>query len=80
MTIKLNLTVKNTTVKKAKAYALKNNTSVSKLVNDYLETLTTKATEKASTSFTKMYGGTLTHHIPNIEEAKDSYLRKKYGI
>jgi hypothetical protein len=81
MTTKLNLTIKDTTARKAKIYAAKNKTSVSKLVDEYLEKLTAPKTLKTTTkSFVEKYAGTLKHHIPNIDAAKDEYLKEKYGI
>ena len=79
MTIKLNLTVKETTARKAKAYAAKNKTSVSKLVDEYLDTLTAKAKPKGE-SFVEKYAGSLKNHIHDIDATKDAYLKEKYGI
>lgn len=80
MTTKLNLTVKDTTAKKAKAYAAKNKTSVSKLVDEYLEKLTNKTPKNDFKSFVEKYAGTLKHHIPDIDAAKNEYLKEKYGV
>lgn len=79
MTTKLNLTVKESTAKKIKAYAAKHKTSVSKLADEYFEKLTTKEKKKKGKSFVEKYAGTLLNHIPDIDAAKDEYLKEKYG-
>jgi hypothetical protein len=78
MTTKLNLTIEETIAAKAKAYAAKNNTSISKLVNDYLAKITATPAKRKQKSFAEKYGGILTNSI-SIDEAKEAYLTKKYG-
>ena len=82
MTTKLNLTVKETTAKKAKAYAAKNKTSVSKLVDEYLEKLTNKTPKNDFKSFVEKYAGTLKSRTEpiDIDKERDEYLKEKYGI
>lgn len=79
MTVKLNLTINEATAKKAKAFAVKNHISISKLVDDYLNKLIIADAEKKSESFTKKFGGILSNPISSIDEAKSNYLKKKYG-
>lgn len=80
MTTKLNLTVKETTARKAKAYAAKNKTSVSKLVDEYLDKLTVKPKIQGK-SFVEKYAGILSGKTPkDIDKARDEYLKEKYGV
>jgi hypothetical protein len=78
MTTKLNLTIEESTALKAKAYAAKNNTSISKLVNDYLSKITATSGKRKQKSFAEKYSGILTNTI-SIDKAKEEYLNKKYG-
>lgn len=81
MTTKLNLTIEETTAKKIKVYAAKNNTSVSKIAEEYFKKLTENNKKKKDfRSFVEKYAGTLKHHIPDINAARDEYLKEKYGL
>ena len=79
MPVKLNLSVKAETAKRIKHFAARNKTTVSKLAEDQFDKLTKKPKAKGKT-FAATYAGTLTHHIPDINVAKDEYLKEKYGI
>ena len=79
MPVKLNLSVNAETAERIKHYAAKNKTTVSKLAEDHFDKLTRKPIAKGR-SFADKYAGTLTHHIPDIDKAKDDYLKEKYGI
>ena len=79
MPVKLNLSVNAETAKRIKHYAAKNRTTVSKIAEDQFEKLTQKPKAKGK-SFASKYAGTLKHHIPDINKAKDEYLKEKYGI
>lgn len=79
MTVKLNLTIKEVTAKKAKAFAEKNKVSISKLVNDYLDSITIEKKETSKISFAKKYAGIITTPIKDIKAAKQEILSKKYG-
>lgn len=81
MTVKLNLTIDEKTAKKIKLYAEKRKTSVSKLAEEYFKKLTEDKSKKNDfRSFVDKYAGTLKHHIPDIDAARDEYLKKKYGV
>ena len=82
MTTRINVTVKESNAKKARAYAAKNNTSVSKLVDAYLAQLTKpKRKIKKSAGFSEKYAGLLSGKIPeNIDQLKDNYLKDKYAL
>lgn len=81
MTTKLNLTIDEKTAKKIKIYAAKKKTSVSKIAEEYFKKLTeNNAKKNDSCSFVKKYAGTLKHHIPDIDAARDEYLKEKYGL
>ena len=80
MTVKLNLTIDETIVAKSKRFAAKQNTSVSKLVEELLAKAMIAGKEnKPKKSFVEKYAGTLKISIPDIDAAKDEYLKKKYG-
>ena len=80
MTVKLNLTIDETIVAKSKRFAAKQNTSVSKLVEELLAKAMIAGEEnKPKKSFVEKYAGTLKISIPDIDAAKDEYLKKKYG-
>ena len=79
MTVKLNLTIDEEVVKRTKRYAKRTKTSISKMVQEYLD----KTTENEKTdkkSFVKKYAGTLKISIPDVKNAKDEYLKEKYGL
>lgn len=78
MPVKLNLSISEETAKKIKHYAAKNNTTVSKIAEEQFNKLTSKPKPKGQ-SFAEKYAGTLKHHIPDIDIAKDEYLKEKYG-
>jgi hypothetical protein len=81
MTTKLNLTVQKETASRAKVYAARKKTSVSKIVEDYLKELTGKAASKGKKSFVERTAGIIKDiRIDNIDEARDEYLKKKYGL
>jgi hypothetical protein len=80
MTIKLNLTIDEDIVAKSKRYAAKKHTSVSKIVQDLLnKQIASEEAKPKKKSFVEKYGGSLKIHIPDIDKAKDEYLKKKYG-
>ena len=79
MTVKLNLTIDEDVVKRTKRYAKKTNTSISKMVQEYLDK-TTQNEKKDKKSFVEKYGGTLKMGIPDLKKAKDEYLKEKYGL
>jgi hypothetical protein len=81
MTTKLNLTIDENTAKKIKVYASKKKTSVSKLAEEYFKRLTEQPKKKKDfRSFVDKYAGTLKHHIPDIDAAREEYLKEKYGL
>ena len=82
MTVKLNLTVSEETAKGIKRYAERKNTSVSKIVDEYLSALIEKEEKQKSKkkSFVEKYGGMLKGELTDIDKARDEYLKEKYGI
>lgn len=80
MTVKLNLTIDETIVAKSKRYAAKRKTTVSKLVQELLNNHITAAEKRTTKSFVERTAGTLKISIPDIDAAKEKYLKKKYGI
>ena len=80
MTVKLNLTIDEKVVTKSKRYAAKRKTTVSKLVQELLSNQIAAEEKKFDKkSFVEKYAGTLKIRIPDIDKAKDEYLKKKYG-
>ena len=80
MTTKLTLSIDEAAIEQAKKYAKKHNTSVSKLVEELLAKAMIAGQEnKPKKSFVEKYAGTLKISIPDIDAAKDEYLKKKYG-
>ena len=82
MTVKLNLTIDETIVAKSKRFAAKQNTSVSKLVEELLAKAMIAGEEnKPKKSFVEKYAGTLSGKLSdsNVKKIKEEYLMKKYG-
>jgi len=82
MTVKLNLTIDDTVAHRIKSYAKRKKTSVSKIVEKQLEDVL--KSEKKDDSFRKFldkYAGSIKRDKPlDIDEERDNYLKKKYGI
>lgn len=79
MTVKLNLTIDEDVVKRSRRYAKRKNTSISKLVQEFLDNAT-QAEKSEKKSFVEKYAGTLKIGIPDLKKAKDEYLKEKYGL
>ncbi len=80
MTVKLNLTIDEKIVAKSKRFAAKKKTTVSKMVQDFLKRqLELDEKKPKKKSFVEKWAGTLKIHVPDIDKAKDEYLKKKYG-
>lgn len=82
MTIKLNLTIDENIVAKSKNFAAKQNTSVSKIVEELLsKAIAEGELENNKKSFVEEYSGILSGKLSdeNISTIKDQYLKKKYG-
>lgn len=79
MTTKLNLTIEEKTARKIKAYAAKKKTSVSKIAEEYFSQLTEENGKKKK-SFVEEWAGFVKIPIGDINEARDEYLKEKYGV
>ena len=80
MTVKLNLTIDEKIVAKSKRYAAKRKTTVSKMVQELLrKQLEIEEKKPKDKSFVEKWAGTLKVHIPDINAARDEYLKSKYG-
>lgn len=80
MTVKLNLTIDESLVRRIKSYAERKNTSVSKIVEKQLEEVL--KSEKKDDSFRKFldkYAGSIRRKI-DYDQARDEYLKKKHGL
>lgn len=81
MTRKLNLTITDKNINWAKNYAEKENTSVSKLVDELLTKLQDEKEPKKKKSFVERAAGIIKDiSIPDIDKARDEYLKEKYGL
>jgi post-segregation antitoxin (ccd killing protein) len=78
MTVKLNLTIDEEVVQRSKLFAKTRNTSISKIVQEYLDKATQN--EKAE-SFVEKYAGTLNGQLSDteIERLKEERIKEKYG-
>ncbi len=82
MTTKLNLTLNESTVRRIKIYAEKNNVSVSRLAEEYFDRITRpKSKINQKQKFSQRAGGIINDLvIKDISAKKDEYLGEKYGI
>jgi hypothetical protein len=79
MTTKLNLTIEEKTVIRVKRYAERENTSVSRLVDNLLTQWLDARETKKEKSFVEKYAGIINSHSTlNLEKEKEEYLNKKY--
>jgi hypothetical protein len=78
MTVKLNLTIDEEVVKRTKRFAKRENISISKMVQTYLDKATEKEKPKKE-SFVEKFGGKFNLGIIDVKKAKDEYLKEKYG-
>ena len=81
MDSKLTLKLDSRVIEKAKVYARKKNTSLSKLVEGYLQLLTNKGSEDPHvTPLVKSLSGVLNEaQLRDYEGKYKGHLRKKYG-
>ncbi|MFT4204180.1 MAG: DUF6364 family protein [Chitinophagaceae bacterium] len=78
MTTKLSLTIDDNTAMQIKDYAAKKKTSVSRIAEEYFNSLLEKNKER---SFVEKYAGILKDiKIDDIDKARDEYLKEKYGL
>lgn len=82
MTTKLNLTIEEKTAKQIKTYARKRKVSVSKIAEEYFNSLIKKSqSNKKEKSFVEKYAGIIKDNpILDVNKERDEYLKKKYGI
>lgn len=81
MTTKLTLSIEQQTVERAKLLSAKSGKSLSKIVEEYLDSITTKATAKRS-AVEQLEGILKQEHTDGKtwKEIKASYIKHKYGI
>lgn len=81
MTTKLTLSIDENTVKRAKRISAKQGKSISKMVEEYLNSITEK--NETKTSVVTSLRGLLKDKVPadlNWKTAKLNHLKKKHGI
>lgn len=80
MNTKLTLNIDQNIIEKAKTYAKEHSVSLSKLIENYLHSLTTKNTEKAKiTPLVKSLTGIISLDDENHKKEYSDYLERKYG-
>lgn len=79
MSVKLSLSINEEVATQIKSYAEKHNTSVSKIAEEQFIKLT-QHNKSARKTFTQKYAGTMHTPIADIDEARDEYLKGKYGV
>ena len=82
MTRKLTLSINEKTVEKAKRISRKRGKSISKMVEEYLNSITEKEEQKASAvdKIKKIMKGRITNKNLDWKKVKEEHLSKKYGI
>ena len=81
MTTKLTLSIEKETIDRAKLLSSKRGKSISKMVEEYLDSITEKETKKPSA--VKKLSGILkdkTPHSKDWKEIKADYLKQKHGV
>ena len=81
MTRKLTLSINENTIQKAKRISRRRGKSISRMVEEYLDSITEKETQKKSA--VKESSGVLKGKIPasmDWKKTKAAYLKKKYGL
>ena len=78
---KLTLSIDNQVIEKAKVYARKKNTSLSKLIESYLQFLTTTNSSEVAeiTPLVKSLSGVLDVTALNYKDSYKNHLNKKYS-
>ena len=82
MAAKLTLSIDENTIKRAKLVSRKKGKSISKLVEEYLNTLSEKEEQKESVmdKIHKILDGKITNPKIDWKDAKYQHLKKKYGL
>jgi len=81
MTRKLTLSINEKTVEKARRISRRRGKSISRMVEDYLNSITEKENHKESV--VKKASGILKNKIPvdvDWKKTKTAYLKKKHGV
>jgi hypothetical protein len=82
MTTKLTLSINETTVRKAKRLSRKRGKSISKIVEEYLDSLSEQDEQKESVidKIDKILKGKITNPDFDWKKEKAKHLKKKYGL
>jgi len=82
MTRKLTLSINEKTVEKAKRISRKRGKSISKMVEEYLNSITEKEDQKESAvdKIKKIMKDRITNKNLDWKKVKEEHLSKKYGI
>ncbi|MBG6110546.1 hypothetical protein IWX84_001425 [Flavobacterium sp. CG_9.10] len=80
MNTKLTLNIDQNTIEEAKTYAKKNSVSLSKLIENYLQSLTKKNAEKSKVSpLVESLTGVISLESDDYKKEYSEYLSKKYS-
>jgi hypothetical protein len=79
MPVKLNLSINEETARRIKTFAEINETSVSKIAEEYFDRLT-KSVTGPKKSFVAKYAGSITNPVKNMQKTRDEYLKSKHGL
>jgi Family of unknown function (DUF6364) len=82
MTRKLTLSINEKTVLKARRISRRRGKSISRMVEEYLNSITEKddQQESAVDKIKKIMKGKITNKNPDWKKIKEEHLSKKYGI
>ena len=82
MTQKLTLSISEKTVQKAKRISRKRGKSISRMVEEYLDSITEKGDrqESAVDKTKRLMKGKITNKNFDWKKVKEEYLLKKYGL
>lgn len=82
MTTKLTLSINKETVKRAKLISRRKGKSISKMVEEYLNSISEKENQKESVidKIDKILKGKITNPNVNWKEERHQHLKKKYGL
>lgn len=78
METKLTLKLKKNTIEKGKAFARKKKTSLSRIVENYLEKITEQPTESEISPLVKSLSGVMKSSSKDFKSEYAKYLRNKY--
>lgn len=80
MATKLTLNIDEEVVKKAKSFSRREGKSLSKIVEEYLRTISDRKKENVFEKIRSITKGKITHPEVDWKEVKTAHLNKKYNV